>query len=902
MSAAAVVKKIPHMTEEEGKKEEEKLEFTTEGETPGYISLDQARVLALQHARDNREFYGRYAERELEWQVVGADETEDYYEVRLSYRPARAFWGRPGIEQFTIDKTGPVEFRQILDQPSDRRGAWVASAVTSAFLVVALVVVGGLLASGVLTGESSREARNVFSAWVPLEPGAVATLESPNGDIVVTVPEASVDWPTGLRFSPVSSGQIPPLTPGWVASSYFDLSVVPEPDGDVVATTFLKPITVLITLSTADIALAEDDESNVVIQHFQGRAWMPLLTTVDFEDATARAEVDSLSMFALTIWERLAIPALVPTPTGTSPPTPTLVASPTPTPMLDPTETPIPAATATPVPVATPVPIITPVTLATAFPVPTPTPVPTATLTPTPVAKYLLETAVGPEAWGTVEAVPESVDGRYPSGTVVVVTAKCNFGFVSWAGDVPEEVSPFSSSVTVSMHRDRLLMGLCVGPTPTPVPTPTPTLSPTATPQPRYTLSINGFAAGAGQSIMAVGNGSIVLSEPPEADGTYVWNTELTLLADTRGVGAQVFWNGVATASGYQATVLMVGPRSVSVVIIPSRQARPTPTPLPQLELPGAVNPTSTPVPVPTPTPTIGPTPTPTPTLAPGVTPTITPTPAPTATPVPAPANGRIAFYSNQDGDDEIYVVDADGSGQTRLTNQVLDDRYPDWSPDGRKISFASGRDGGNLQIYVMNSDGSSQTRLTNSSGNDTRPAWSSDGTKIAFESNRDGGSEIYVMNSDGSFQTRLTSNSAADIHPTWSPDGTKITFTSGRDGNDEIYVMNADGSGQTRLTNNSANDESPSWAPGPSIIFQSSRDANWEIYSMNADGSGQINLTNHPFGDSKPSWSPDGTKITFESARNGGNVEIYVMSADGSRQSRITNTGTTGQEPDWGP
>ena len=106
-------------------KDDDKLEFTPEGETAGYISLDQARVPALQHARDNREFYGRYAERELVWQVVGADETEDFYEVRLSYRPARAFRGRPGVEQFTIDKTGPIEFRQILNEPVDRRGAWV---------------------------------------------------------------------------------------------------------------------------------------------------------------------------------------------------------------------------------------------------------------------------------------------------------------------------------------------------------------------------------------------------------------------------------------------------------------------------------------------------------------------------------------------------------------------------------------------------------------------------------------------------------------------------------------------------------------------------------------------------------------------------------------------------------
>ena len=102
------------MAEEPDKKDEEKFELDSAGQALGYISLDQARVLALQYARDNREFYGRrYAQRDLVWEVISADETEDYYQVRLSWRPAGRFSGEPGVEQFTIDKTGPIEFRQI---------------------------------------------------------------------------------------------------------------------------------------------------------------------------------------------------------------------------------------------------------------------------------------------------------------------------------------------------------------------------------------------------------------------------------------------------------------------------------------------------------------------------------------------------------------------------------------------------------------------------------------------------------------------------------------------------------------------------------------------------------------------------------------------------------------------
>ena len=103
---------VRRMPEEENK--EEKLEFTAESEAFGYISLDQARVRAIEHARDNRDFYGpTYARGELVWEVVRQEESEGYYGIRLSYRPALRFNGKPGIEQFSIDKTGPIALRQI---------------------------------------------------------------------------------------------------------------------------------------------------------------------------------------------------------------------------------------------------------------------------------------------------------------------------------------------------------------------------------------------------------------------------------------------------------------------------------------------------------------------------------------------------------------------------------------------------------------------------------------------------------------------------------------------------------------------------------------------------------------------------------------------------------------------
>ncbi len=254
-----------------------------------------------------------------------------------------------------------------------------------------------------------------------------------------------------------------------------------------------------------------------------------------------------------------------------------------------------------------------------------------------------------------------------------------------------------------------------------------------------------------------------------------------------------------------------------------------------------------------------------------------------------SPDGTKISFHSHRDGNREVYVMDADGSNQTRLTDNPSSDAGATWSPDGQKIAFVSDRDG-NFEIYTMDTDGSNQMRITENPASDRFPSWSPDAKRLVFHSTRDGNRNIFSMDADGSDLIRLTDDPAHDTSPSWSPDGKRIAFISHRDKNAEIYVMNADGSNQTRLTKNSASDFMPSWSPdGDKIIFVSNRDENVDIYIMNPDGSDQTRLTEEPSEDIYPSWSPDGRKIAFASDRVF-DMEVFVMDADGSNPVNLTN------------
>jgi Tol biopolymer transport system component len=203
------------------------------------------------------------------------------------------------------------------------------------------------------------------------------------------------------------------------------------------------------------------------------------------------------------------------------------------------------------------------------------------------------------------------------------------------------------------------------------------------------------------------------------------------------------------------------------------------------------------------------------------------------ARPVIAFLRGGPAFRSGAPYQLELDLINADGSGLRRLAHGPWsrDDQgfraVPGWSPDGRKLAFtkrlersgAPCRPAGrcNDEIYVINADGTGLQRLTRNAVTDGHPVWSPDGRQIAFESGRDGPTEnIYVMNADGSGLQNLTHTATTSFDFAWSPDGRRIAYIEMRipEPSSPLYVVNADGTGKHRLTRPLALDfgHAPSW------------------------------------------------------------------------------------------
>lgn len=187
-----------------------------------------------------------------------------------------------------------------------------------------------------------------------------------------------------------------------------------------------------------------------------------------------------------------------------------------------------------------------------------------------------------------------------------------------------------------------------------------------------------------------------------------------------------------------------------------------------------------------------------------------------------SPDGSKIVFSSNRDGGTDLYIMNVDGSEVKRLTSNDNYEDAPTWSPDGKKVLFSrdvraeketSQNIPSNGEIFIMDADGSNEKRLTDRPGFDGGPQFSPDGTQIAFYGKTaEGNYEIFLMNADGSNVINLTEDELEDYSPSWSPDGKWIAYTKGSSANYDVWAIHIETRIKHRLTTQLKRDESPIW------------------------------------------------------------------------------------------
>jgi TolB protein len=261
----------------------------------------------------------------------------------------------------------------------------------------------------------------------------------------------------------------------------------------------------------------------------------------------------------------------------------------------------------------------------------------------------------------------------------------------------------------------------------------------------------------------------------------------------------------------------------------------------------------------------------------------------------------KVCFVSNRDGNDEIYMMDYDGSNPTRITFNKIKDYMPAWSPDQRTIAFTSYR-GGNAGLFLRNIYEGQETALA-AKGTSYSAAFSPDGRKLAFCSTmaEEGNADIFVMDLETKRIKRLTYNAAIETAPSWSPTGREIAFTTDRlgQGSPQIYIMDAEGSNVRKASFGGNYHDAPAWAPtSERIAFVSRVDSTFDIYVLNLRTNQITKLTENNVRNETPSWSPDGRHVVFASNLSG-SVQVYSVDYDGANLRRLTDRGEN-KLPNW--
>jgi Tol biopolymer transport system component len=287
--------------------------------------------------------------------------------------------------------------------------------------------------------------------------------------------------------------------------------------------------------------------------------------------------------------------------------------------------------------------------------------------------------------------------------------------------------------------------------------------------------------------------------------------------------------------------------------------------------------------------------------------------------------DGKIAFVGNQSGSFQLYTMNPDGSQMVQITNLAptpLESWLPDFSPDGKRLTFSYGQadaSGNPLpDIFVINADGTNLTQITHD-GLSGVSRWSPDGIHFTFlkQSTRTNRGVVATMRVDGSDQKVLTSDLWGVFRSGYTPDGSHILWETQEAGFlSVLWIMNSDGTGQKLLTAPPLKAGLPSAPSSDHVVFINNQNSptvlSTTIYKMRLDGTDVDQLT-RPVGishDGWPNFSPSKQKIVFTSDRlsSDGSLDIFTMNADGSGIKRIATGVTVGGcgdqncvNPAWG-
>ncbi len=240
------------------------------------------------------------------------------------------------------------------------------------------------------------------------------------------------------------------------------------------------------------------------------------------------------------------------------------------------------------------------------------------------------------------------------------------------------------------------------------------------------------------------------------------------------------------------------------------------------------------------------------------------------------------------------------GTWRVELAPLQAGDTDPAVSPDGRRIAFVSERDG-NEEIYVADARTGETRRLThNLRAADRRPAWSPNGRSIAWQSGPPGAADLFVMRADGTGGRLLVGGAGDDVDPAWSPDGRRIAFASTRSGRRQLWAVSARGGEPVQLAQVPGRVRGPAWAPGGGrIVFALESGTGADIWVLALIDGSMRKVTRGPGWDSRPDWSLRGTHVAFARA-TAGRSSIWVVGANGAAPGRPVSGTDRLSDPDW--